>query len=60
MSTVPTIEEALRCAVATAKEQPGEVPACPANWINQAQAALESGDAVSILNWKNIIFRNSS
>ena len=57
MSTVPTIEEALRCAVATAKEQPSEVPARSSGWIEQADATLESGDAVSILNCANAIRR---
>lgn len=44
----PTLEEALRGAVNTAIHQRSEVPCAPANWIEQAQAALDAEDEGAI------------
>lgn len=60
MPTIPTIEEALQCAVDTAREQPSQVPERPVGWIEQAEAALESRDAIAILESANIIRRAHS
>ena len=48
MAKVPSLEDALRSAVSTAQEQPGQVPAAPLGWVKEAQAALEAEDAASI------------
>ncbi len=50
-----TLDEALRCAVNTAKEQPGEVPERTPDWIERAQAALEAEDEDAILACANEI-----
>lgn len=39
-----SVEDALRCAVLTAQEQPGQVPEAPAGWLQQAQEALDAED----------------
>ena len=50
MARAISVEDALRCAVLTAQEQPGQVPAVPAGWIEQAKEALdeESEGKISI------------
>ena len=40
MSKLPTLRAALQCAIDTAKEQPREVPECPAGWLARAEAAV--------------------
>jgi hypothetical protein len=44
MAQFITIEDALRCAVLTAQEQPGQVSDAPAGWLERAQAALDAED----------------
>jgi len=48
MERIVTIADAIRCAIQTAQEQPREVPAAPAGWVDVAQAALDGGDALQI------------
>lgn len=43
-----TIEQALRCAVNTAREQPAEVPYRSMAWIARAEAALDAADEAAI------------
>lgn len=50
-----TLDEALRCAVDTAKEQPAEVPERAPDWIERAQTALDAEDAEAILACANEI-----
>lgn len=42
---IPSIEDALSCAINTLQEQPNEVPEAPSGWIQEAKSALESGDS---------------
>jgi len=44
MEQTVSVEDALRCAILTAKHQPGEVPKAPAGWVEQAQQALDGND----------------
>jgi len=60
MAQIPTMEEALTCAVETAKEQPGQVPEAPAGWIEQAQAALDSEDEAQVAACAETIVRAHS
>ena len=39
-----TVEDALRSAVLTAQEQPGQVPEAPVGWLERATAALDAED----------------
>lgn len=48
MAEIITVEDALRCAVRTAQEQPGQVPEAPPGWIELAQAALDDEDGSKI------------
>ncbi|WP_150609494.1 MULTISPECIES: hypothetical protein [Pandoraea] len=48
MTQTVSMEDALRCAVLTAKEQPREVPNAWAGWIEEAEDALDSHDASRI------------
>ncbi|WP_420213379.1 hypothetical protein ACN8ZM_39870 (plasmid) [Burkholderia aenigmatica] len=45
MVQIVSVEDALRCAVQTAQEQPREVPEVPEGWLRQAKDALDAGDA---------------
>ena len=44
MAEIVSVEDALRSAVRTAQEQPGQVPVAPQGWVEQAQAALDVED----------------
>lgn len=44
MAEILSVEDALRSAVRTAQEQPGQAPAAPQGWVEQAQAALDEED----------------
>jgi len=57
MAKFITIEEALRCAVLTAQEQPGQVPDAPAGWLERAQAALDAEDEDRIVVEAHAIVR---
>lgn len=48
MATIPSIEDALRAAIKTALEQPGQVPEAPAGWLQRAQGALDTQDHQAI------------
>lgn len=44
MAHTISVVDALRCAVLTAQEQPGQVPEAPSGWLQQAQDALDAQD----------------
>lgn len=44
-----TLESAVRSAIDTARDQRREVPELPADWIERAEAALESKNEAAIL-----------
>lgn len=48
MDRFVTLEDALRCTVLTAKEQPSQVPEAPAGWLERAEAALAFEDDAQI------------
>lgn len=45
---IPSIEDALRCAVDTATHQRHEVPNAPGGWILRANAALHDEDEAAM------------
>jgi hypothetical protein len=48
MNRIVSVAAALSCAVDTGRDQPRDVPAAPASWVAEAQAALESKDPVRV------------
>jgi len=57
MPNIVSVADALRCAVLTAQEQPGQVPEAPPGWMQQAQDALEAEDDGRINIAANTIMR---